>query len=101
MYAADRDTCSSEENYLRLKNLTRWESADGAFEGYLSCQPSAPAVAALPAATMRIAREGTVTRVVCRYGDAATLVHRTKARCNLNDAAACTTDPGACRASCE
>jgi len=101
LYAADRDTCSSEENYLRLKNVARWESADGAFEGYLSCEPSAGAVASLPAATMSIAREGTVTRVVCRYAEAATLVHRTKARCRLQDAAACAADPGACRALCE
>lgn len=101
MYAQDPDTCSSEEAYQRVKNVARWESADGAFEGYLSCQPSAGAVAALPAATMSITRTGTVTRVVCQYGEAATLVHRTKARCRLQDAAACAADPGACRARCD
>lgn len=101
MYAQDPDTCASEEAYQRVKNVARWESADGAFEGYLSCQPSAVGVASLPAATMSIARAGTVTRVVCQYGDAATLVHRTKARCRLQDAAACAADPGACRARCD
>ncbi len=101
MYAQDPDTCASEEAYLRVKNVARWESADGAFEGYLSCQPGAGAVAALPVATMRITRAGTVTRVVCQYGEAATLVHRTKARCRLQDAAACAADAAACRASCD
>lgn len=101
MYGADRDTCSSMDNYLRLKNVARWESSDGEFQGYLSCQPGTGAAALLAPAVMSIARQGNVTRVVCRYGDAATLTYRTKARCTLHDAAACAADAAACRATCE
>ena len=101
LYGADRDTCSSFENYLRLKNAARWESPDGAFQGYLSCQLPAGAVAALPPGAMSIARQGNVTRVECRYGGASTLTYRTKARCTLVDAKACAADASACRANCE
>jgi hypothetical protein len=101
MYGADRDTCSSFENYLRLKNAARWESTDGAFQGYLSCELPAGAVASLTPGAMSIARQSNVTRVMCRYGDASTLTYRTKARCTLVDANACATDPAACRANCE
>lgn len=104
LYGRDSDTCTSFENFLQAKNTARWESADGAFEGYLSCQPGAGAAASLPPATMSLERQGAITVVSCRYGNAATLNHRTRASCTLVDAAACAALPGtsaaACRARC-
>lgn len=101
MLDGDRVTCASFENYLRLKNTARWESADGRFEGYLSCQPGTAAVTTLGPAAMTIARRGNITRVVCNYGDDAALTHRTRARCTVADPAACAADPAACRANCQ
>jgi hypothetical protein len=101
LYSGDTDTCSSFENFVRAKHSALWESADGAFQGYLSCALPADAVARLPPPALSIARQGTVTRVLCRYGETATVAHRTKARCTLHDAAACAADPSACRARCD
>lgn len=104
MYGRDSDTCTSFESFLAAKNTALWESADRAFEGYLSCQaPGLPA--ALPQPTMRVERSGAITVLSCRYGTQATLTHRTRARCTLVDAAVCS-DPSpasaaACRARCE
>lgn len=101
MYAGDTETCSSFEGFVRARHSSLWESPDGAFQGYLSCALPAGVVATLPPARLSIARQGTVTRVLCRYGEAASVAHRTKARCKLHDAAACAADPTACRARCE
>lgn len=101
MYAGDTETCSSFESYVRVKHAALWESPDGAFQGYLSCTLAAGAMATLPPAALSITRQGTVTRVVCRYGEAASVVHRTKARCALQDAVACKADAATCRARCE
>jgi hypothetical protein len=99
LYSADTETCSSFEHYVRAKHTALWESADGAFQGYLSCEMAAASVAALPPATLSITRQGAVTRVACRYGEAATLAHRTRARCSLGES--CATDPSNCKARCD
>lgn len=101
MYAGDSETCSSFESFVRVRHSSLWESPDGAFQGYLSCALPAGAMAALPPAALSITRQGSVTRVVCRYGEAASVIHRTKARCALLDAVACKADAAACRARCE
>jgi|APTNR8051073442_1049403.scaffolds.fasta_scaffold36679_2 hypothetical protein len=101
LYDADSEACSSLENYLRRKNLALWESPDGRFEAYLSCQADAPSPAAWPAPRLAVTQQGKLTLVRCTYGQAATLTHRTRARCVLADAAACSADPAACRARCE
>lgn len=101
LYARDSDTCSSFEHFLQAKNTTRWESGDGRFEGYRSCQAGGPA--ALPAPRMSLERQGAITVVACRYGAQATLTHRTRARCSWVDNTACAAgaDPTACRARCD
>lgn len=100
MYDGDGETCTSFENYVRAKHSALWESGDGMFQGYLSCVLTAAEVAGLPPAALSITRQGSVTRVACRYGDAATVTHRTKARCTLQDPA-CAADPSTCQARCD
>ena len=36
-YANKTDSCVRYEDYRKLKNLARWESKDGRFDGYVSC----------------------------------------------------------------
>ncbi|MBH9551423.1 hypothetical protein [Inhella gelatinilytica] len=109
LYAADHDTCSRFENYRKLKNVALWEAgADGAWQGYLSCDVPRERLQAARVQSVTVSRQGTVTRVACQYGiaggdenDTLTLAHRTKARCAVVDPPACTADPGACRVRCE
>ena len=40
----DKDpACESEQAYRRKKNVALWESRDGEFQGYLSCEAGAAA----------------------------------------------------------
>ena len=41
-YAKETDTCPRYEDYRAMKNTALWESGDGVFDGYVSCdQPPA------------------------------------------------------------
>lgn len=101
MYGGGSEACTSFEHYVRSRHSVLWESPDGLFQGYLSCSLSGASLAELPPPTMDVRRQGAVTRVVCSYGKAATMTHRTRARCVLHDAAACAADPTACQARCD
>jgi len=101
MYDMKDDVCSSFENYRKLKNVVLWESGDGAFSGYLSCDLQASTVKAAPVATLAVARKGNMTRVVCTYGDGVILSHRTKQSCRAEGDGSCPGNPAGCRASCQ
>lgn len=101
MYDMKDDVCSSFENYRRLKNVVLWESKDGAFSGYLSCDLQAAQVKAAPVATLAVSRKGNMTRVVCSYGDGVALSHRTKQSCRAEGDGSCPGNPAGCRASCQ
>jgi hypothetical protein len=101
MYDMKDDVCSSFENYRKLKNVVLWESGDGAFSGYLSCDLQASTVKAAPVATLAVARKGNMTRVVCTYGDGVILSHRTKQSCRAEGDGSCPGNPEGCRASCQ
>ena len=66
LYARDYDTCANYENYRKEKNVALWESADGAFQAYVSCDLPAGALQRLKAATIAVTRQGKLTRVACR-----------------------------------
>ncbi len=101
MYDMKDDVCSSFGNYRTLKNVVLWESSDGAFSGYLSCDLEASTVKSAPVATLAIARKGNMTRVVCTYGDGVTLSLRTKQSCRAEGDGTCPGNPAGCRASCQ
>lgn len=101
MYDMKDDVCSSFANYRKLKNVVLWESGDGAFSGYLSCDLQASTVKAAPVATLAVARKGNMTRVVCTYGDGVTLSHRTKQSCRAEGDGSCPGNPAGCQANCQ
>lgn len=97
LYGRDVLTCATFENYREAKNIALWESADGAFSGYLSCNVAPDAIrAAKPLRMTNEARKG-LTRLVCDYEGEHRLVHRTKANCTVEAAGS----GGAQRAQCE
>lgn len=98
LYGRDVLTCASFENYRAVKNTALWESADGAFSGYLSCNVPPAQIHASQALRMKVERGKGLTRLICDYDNDHRLEHRGKAACTV-EAADCTT--GDCRAVCE
>lgn len=100
MYDKTEQVCTDYKLYRALKNVSLWETRDGSFDGYVSCDPAKAGFAAGKAKAVDISRQGSVTRVTCSYTTGVVFTHRTKAKC-VADAAACESDPAACKASCE
>lgn len=98
LYGRDVLTCASFENYRAVKNIALWESADGGFSGYLSCNVPPEQIRASPALRMKVERQKNLTRLICDYDNDHRLEQRGKAACTVQ-AADCSI--GACRATCE
>ncbi len=100
LYTRDTDECTDFAQFGRRKNIALWESADGRFQGYVSCQLSAATVRNARAARISVAREGSVTRLVCTYPQAVTFVHRVRGECRIEGDGDCRDTPAACAARC-
>lgn len=100
MYDKTEQVCTDYTLYRALKNVSLWETRDGSFDGYVSCDPAKVGFAAGKARAVEISRQGSVSRIACSYTTGVVFTHRTKAKC-VADAAACASDPAACKASCE
>ncbi len=100
MYDRGAEACDDFAKYRKLKNVALWESADGTFAGYASCDLAPEAIRAARAAGIAVERKGTLTRLVCDYAGGIRFVHRTRATCTVQGSGACDT-PGDCRASCQ
>lgn len=101
MYGKDTDTCTSYENYRKLKNVALWESADGAFQAYLSCELPAGALNKLQPVTLVVTKNKKLTQLICNYPERITFTHRTKAECKVLGDGNCAANPAACKASCD
>lgn len=101
LYGRDTELCTSFERYRQAKDVALVESADGEFQGYLSCSISPQALQNLKPRGVAVSRKGSLTRVICSYADDVTLVHRTKSECKAMSAERCAADAQACTVSCE
>ncbi len=97
---ADKQLCTDYGLYRAAKNIALWETPDGRFSGYVSCEPGRAGLAGAVVKGLRIDKQGSVTRLSCQYNTGLALSHRTKSACTA-DAAACAADPAACAARCE
>lgn len=96
----DKDpACADEQAYRRKKNVALWESRDGAFQGYVSCELPPASVRAASAARIAVTRVGSLTRIACTYRDGIVFTQRTRAACRVAGDGNCAT--GECRASCD
>jgi hypothetical protein len=98
-YQGQTGPCSDYQVFRRLKNTALWESADGAFDGYLSCETASPASALPPLSGVRVEKKGPITALVCQYGPDTQLTHRTRKACTVP--AACASDPAQCQVVCQ
>jgi hypothetical protein len=99
LYGRDADHCADYASYRRLKNVALWESADGAFHTYLSCELPPAEIKAAKAARIAVVKQGKLTQVVCSYRDGVAFTYRTKAACKVEGTADCA--GGGCKASCD
>lgn len=100
-YKGDTDVCTDFERYRKLKNLALWESGDGNFSAYVSCDRPPGEVKAMQVNGVRIARQGRINVLICSYGEGVSFSHRTRAECRISAAAACSGDASTCKASCD
>lgn len=100
-YRGSTEVCTDFDRYRKLKNIALWESADGIFSGYASCDALPGTIRQSRVSGIRSFKQGRITVLACSYGDLLTLSHRTRGECRIANAAACPADHAACRASCE
>ena len=100
-YANQTDSCVRYEDYRQMKNTARWESKDGEFDGYVSCDLPADKFKALKAISMKVVPQGKLTKLVCTYPNSINFTYRTKGACKLVDEKACATDAANCKAACD
>ena len=101
-YKGDTGVCTDYRNYRRIKNVALWESADGAFSAYVSCDRAPAEVKAARVSSLRVARQGKISLVTCSYGEGLNFTLRSRAECRLDGAAAaCASDAAACKAACD
>lgn len=100
-YANQTDSCIRYEDYRRMKNTARWESKDGEFDGYVSCDLPADKFKALRATSMKVVTQGKLTKLVCTYPSGINFTYRTKGICKLLNEKACATDAASCQAACD
>lgn len=101
VYGGETDNCIRYKDYRAMKNNALWESADGVFDGYVSCDLPKAKVQALKASGMKIEKQGALTKVVCSYPNGVNFTYRTKSICKVDDDKACAAKPGGCQATCD
>ncbi len=99
MYDKGDQVCTDFALYRLMKNVSLWETKDGRFDGYVSCETGPVPLAEGRAVKLVVSKQGSVTRVACSYDVGVTFTHRTKAKCTA--AAECSSAPGSCKAECE
>ncbi|PKO89249.1 MAG: hypothetical protein CVU16_12450 [Betaproteobacteria bacterium HGW-Betaproteobacteria-10] len=99
-YANQTDSCIRYEDYRAMKNVALWESADGAFDGYVSCDLPVAEIKTLKATGMKVETKGKLKKLVCSYPGGVNFTYRTKGSCAVDNAKACASDPASCQASC-
>ncbi len=100
-YKGETDVCTDYRRYRQLKNVALWESADGVFSAYVSCDLPAAAIRSARVATVRVGKQGKLTQLVCSYGEGLSFTYRTRAECRVDGAADCAANPADCKASCD
>jgi hypothetical protein len=108
MYGKGTEVCTDYQAYRKMKNVVLWESRDGEFQGYVSCDLTEAQVKALKPSGITANREMTggrgsersINRLMCSYGEGIVFSRRSREECRVEAAEACKTDAAACKAEC-
>lgn len=100
IYGKGAEVCASYQAYRALKNVVLWESGDGTFQAYVSCDLPEARLRALRPTGISANREKGIDRLSCSYGEGVVFTRRNHETCRIESAAACTRLPSACKAEC-
>ena len=97
-YNGETDVCTDFQRYRQLKNVALWESADGVFDAYVSCELPKDTLKRTQLTGAKVTQQGKLTLLTCSYGQGVNFVYRTRAQCTLHSGA---TQQPAGQATCE
>lgn len=97
-YKGETDVCTDFQRYRQLKNVVLWESADGVFDAYLSCELPKDTLQRSKLTSAKVTQQGKLTLLTCGYGQGINFVYRTRAQCTLDGGA---TQTASGQATCE
>ena len=100
-YKGETDVCTDYRLYRALKNVALWESGDGVFNAYVSCDLPAEKLRGARVSAVRVGKQGKMTQLVCSYGEGLSFTWRTRAECKVEAGTDCGANPASCKASCE
>lgn len=108
MYGKGTEVCADYQAYRKMKNVVLWESRNGEFQGYVSCDLPVAELKALKPTAIAADRERTgargsersINRLLCSYGEGIVFSRRSREECRVDAAEACRTDATACKAEC-
>jgi len=100
-YRGETDSCTDFALYRQMKNVALWESKDGVFDAYLSCELPKGALKQAKASAVRVAKAGKITQLQCSYGNGVTFTYRTRAQCTVDSGADCAGNPSSRKADCD
>lgn len=95
----EKQLCTDFTLYRSLKNVALWETRDGRFSGYVSCEPDRKDLRSTQPVAVTVDKQGSVTRVSCRYNTGNVFTYRSKAQCVAGNTD-CARDPAACKVEC-
>jgi hypothetical protein len=93
-----RDRCL--QGLPALPQVEERRGIGGRTQAYVCDRPPAQ-VKAARAVSVRVAKQGKITLLVCGYGDGLNFTWRSRAECKVEAGADCAANPAACKASCE
>ncbi|MCX7148877.1 MAG: hypothetical protein NTY05_05625 [Rhodocyclales bacterium] len=99
-YKGETDVCTDYQRYRALKNVALWESGDGVFNAYVSCDLPKERLKGARVSGVKIGKQGKMTQLVCSYGEGVSFTYRTRAECRIEGGGDCVADPAACKAIC-
>lgn len=107
--AKEPELCDAFAEFKRQKNNALWESADGEFMGYVTCNRPAAEIKKGMAAGIGLGRRAGMTKVTCIYDGDVRLSMRTRQACTVpgmevgkrGPMPTCGPDPASCKVTCE
>lgn len=108
LYGKGTEVCADYQAYRKMKNVVLWESSDGEFQGYVSCDMTEAQLRALKPIGIVANKEQTgsrgsersINRLMCSYGEGIVFSRRSRDECQVEAAERCQTDTAACKAEC-
>jgi len=101
--------CKSFDMFKQKKNTALWESADGEYFGYVSCNTPAAEIKSGKLMSISLLRRGVMDKITCSYVGGARFTLRTRQNCELPGGKPkglqlslnCTADDSECKVICK